>query len=214
MVFDFFLLIYLCKFAEACYTWPPPHLFFSHAGSTRFLCICKQHLLIVSIISSSLLCEEYCILQNTIFEVSYSNSLIWLWCFYTHVNSGMVVSICVLSLQRYNCLYWLFSKSGICSPPIRCPPQCCRCCRAAWIGCCPQVFTDSVYWHWEDLHLNTYHCCFSHSFFWLRQVYLWVWLTIKMLTLSWLEFVRHVQCLMGIMKTCTASRSYEITSSR
>lgn len=32
--------------------------------------------------------------------------------------------------------------------------------------------------------------------------------------LQWSEFLRHVQRLMGIVKNCTASKSYEITSGR
>lgn len=77
--------------------------------------------------------------------------------------AGMEASAFALFLQWYKPLYWLFTRSGISSPPIRCPPHCCQCCRAALDA------VASIYWQClpplERATSKTCHCCFGPSFF-------------------------------------------------
>ena len=77
--------------------------------------------------------------------------------------------VCFSSFNNINSTIGPFTRSGTCSPPIRCPPWCCQCCRAARIGRCLQVYADSVYWHRKELHLNTCLCMDTGFFFWLTK---------------------------------------------
>lgn len=111
--------------------------------------------------------------------------------------------VCFSSFNNTNLSIGPFTQSGTCSLPIRCPPRCCQCRRAAWIGRCLQIYTDSVYWLRKELHLNPCLCMDTGFFFFkLKQVHLKVRYTTQTLRRS--EFQRHVQCLMLIVKNGTA----------